>query len=174
MTQKGFEIKLTMLQSQLYYHVGKEGTIEFANVVDLEKGETASHDFGIWTYLEGEGFFRKKAAIFEWLSASGHIVEREKVSDFIDRYTLELEQVPNFFSSQCPIEKLGVRLELTNKGTVTISPFTSRHKERRSLSSRALISSISRPLFLFNAFINSIELVNRSFHSVVMGRDCVM
>ncbi len=77
--------------------------------------EDTISDFGAWIYVKGQGFFAKRTQLQTGFIHSGLTIEKDQVTEFIQRHQEELENIKGFFSSVCPILKSGYEIILKNE-----------------------------------------------------------
>lgn len=127
---EGFAIHLASIETKMVYRVvGSKLIIESEREEFQEK--EGIFDFGRWIYIQGQGFYAKgrkedKQVLFPT------VVEKEEISDFIDQYREELEQIPGFFTKKSFIQKSGLEISLDESNHVVITPkflFTKEHEE---------------------------------------------
>lgn len=117
-----YSIHPSNLEFRLIYRLDEKESLLFENERQVfEEGEEIL-DFGDWIYLKGKGFYKK----LKWRPGAkikaGHEVKKGEISSFIRANQEELEQIKNFFSEVCPIEKGGVEITLDQKGTILVHP----------------------------------------------------
>jgi len=117
---EGFQIHISNVEFQLLYRFeeGESLSIESDSQVIEESEEMI--DLGEWLYIKGKGFYHKVGRRNQ--ISPGTVVPRAEISSFITKYREELEQVKNFFASQCPIEKVGLTISLTDEKKIVVTP----------------------------------------------------
>jgi hypothetical protein len=120
-TQIGFHTHIRSIEYQLTYQVGSNRRLTFMRSLAKAK-EGSQQDFGTWIYLEGQGFYSKSSGSFNFLLKPGISLSPEQVPLFIRMNREELALIPNFFSEYCPVSKVGLKIDLTDKLKVKISP----------------------------------------------------
>lgn len=118
--QEGFQTHIKSLEFQIGYQVSENQRLTFFRTIS--KAEENTHDFGSWIYLEGHGFYSKSGSSFNFLFKSGFSLSPEQIPLFIKMNSDELELIPNFFSPICPIAKTSLKIELTGKSSIKITP----------------------------------------------------
>lgn len=121
-TQEGFHTHIRSIEYQLSYQVSSNQRLTFMRSLAKVKEETRQQDFGAWVYLEGYGFYSKSASSFNFLLRPGISLSREQIPLFIRMNRDELALIPKFFSERCPVNKAGLKIELTEKRKVKIAP----------------------------------------------------
>lgn len=106
--QKGFEVHLATIQTQLTYRLNKHKQLIFASHLSFESEK--SYDFGDWVYIEGQGFYTK--ARYTSPIGNGLTVSKNEIARFIELHREDLENVPNFFSNKSPLEKTTIALRV--------------------------------------------------------------
>lgn len=114
-----FQTHLGSLESHITYEMREEGLVFQARLNFPEGYERVRH-FDEWVHVEGRGFYRKKEATFP--IHPGLVIPREEISDFIHTHRETLEQVPGFFLSENPMEKMGLEIELNEEQRIHIQP----------------------------------------------------
>lgn len=106
--QKGFEVHLASVQTQLTYTLNEHKQLIFSSHLSLDT--EASYDFGDWVYVQDQGFYTKA----RYSSPIGHgmTVRRREIARFIHLNKEDLEAVPNFFNDKCPVERATVALRV--------------------------------------------------------------
>jgi SNF2 family DNA or RNA helicase len=124
----GFNINFSSIQAKLTYSL-TDNALLFDTNLDFPVGVDSYKDFGEWVYAANKGFYIKKAAKSLLPLKAGLSVDVKELSQFIDSYQEELEQVDGFFTSNGPIDKIGLNIFLDDKGNITIEPKTILKKE---------------------------------------------
>ncbi len=119
---EGFQTHVISMESRLGYELLPEG-LEFKSQLDLVENPEDMIDFQEWIYVRDRGFYAKDRARTGSFLKAGLKVARESINSFIQAHRDELELVSNFFSSISPLESSGVKLQLTEEGRISISPF---------------------------------------------------
>ncbi len=97
------------------YSIDEEGSLFFSRVI-IGENETYLKDFGIWIYLQGQGFYAKTQSADRLPFYPGLKLLREQVSLFIKMNEEELKILPKFFAERSPLRKGGFTIALTGKG----------------------------------------------------------
>ncbi len=121
-TQEGFHTHVRSIEYQLSYLVNSNNRLTFMRSLAKSKEGTRQQDFGAWVYLEGFGFYSKTAGSFNYLLKPGVSLSPEQIPLFIRMNREELLLIPKFFSDQCPVAKAGLKIELTDKRKVKVTP----------------------------------------------------
>lgn len=121
-TQEGFHTHIRSIEYQLSYQVNQNRRLTFARSLAKVKEGTRQQDFGTWVYLEGYGFYSKSAGSFSFLLKPGISLSPEQIPLFIRMNHDELALIPKFFSERCPVSKVGLKIELTEKRKVKVNP----------------------------------------------------
>jgi len=119
---EGFQTHVSTIESNLSFHVDKAGNLHFASTVALSEEEGDYTDFGEWLYLPGKGFFAKRIGRSGTQIQPGTSLPKEQVSAFIHGHREELETLPQFFASQCPLEKGGLEIFLNEARKIVVRP----------------------------------------------------
>ena len=108
----GFEIHLANIEAHLIYNFDRSGALCFESESDLFEDATDIIDFGQWVYIKDRGFYPKKQG--KGLSAlhPGQKVPAGEIAYFIRSHYEELEQIQGFFTTHCPVEKMGLNISL--------------------------------------------------------------
>lgn len=120
--QEGFHTHIKSLEYQIGYQLSENNRLTFFRTLSQAEEDAHLHDFGSWVYLQGHGFYSKSGSSFNFLFKSGFSLSFEQIPLFIKMNGDELELIPNFFFPHCPISEIGLKIELTNKSTLKISP----------------------------------------------------
>lgn len=121
--QDGFHTHVRSIEYQLSYQVGDNNRLTFVrSLAKAKESGSLMQDFGVWVYLEGHGFYSKAAGSFSYLLKPGISLSAEQVPLFIRMNRDELQVIPKFFSDDCPVSKAGLRIVLTDKRKVQVSP----------------------------------------------------
>lgn len=121
-TQEGFHTHIRSIEYQLSYQVNQNRRLTFTRSLAKVKEGTRQQDFGIWVYLEGYGFYSKSGGSFSFLLKPGSSLSPEQIPLFIRMNRDELALIPKFFSERCPVSKAGLKIELTEKRKVKVTP----------------------------------------------------
>ena len=121
-TQEGFHTHVRSIEYQLSYQVNANNRLTFLRSLAKAKEGTRQQDFGAWVYLEGYGFYSKTAGSFNYLLKPGVSLSPEQIPLFIRMNREELLLIPKFFSERCPVIKAGLKIELTDKRKVKVTP----------------------------------------------------
>lgn len=121
-TQEGFHTHVRSIEYQLSYQVSPTNRLTFTRSLAKAKEGTRQQDFGAWVYLEGFGFYSKTAGSFNYLLKPGVSLSPEQIPLFIRMNREELLLIPKFFSEHCPVTKAGLKVELTDKRRVKVTP----------------------------------------------------
>jgi superfamily II DNA or RNA helicase len=121
-TQEGFHTHVRSIEYQLSYQVSPTNRLTFTRSLAKVKEGTRQQDFGAWVYLEGLGFYAKTSGSFNYLLRPGVSLSPEQIPLFIRMNREELLLIPKFFSERCPVVKAGLRIELTDKRKVQVTP----------------------------------------------------
>lgn len=113
----GFQTHIGSLDSHLTYTINKDLCFDVELAFPIED----MHRFDEWIYIRGQGFYLKKDSGRLPLHP-GLCVPRDEISNFIDKHKEELEQVHGFFSSEVPIEQMGLSIGLNDEGLITTTP----------------------------------------------------
>ncbi len=119
---EGFHTHISTIESHLTYRVDANGVLRFASGLGLSSEGSDVVDFGDWVYLKEKGFFAKKLARIEAAIESGTQMQPQGITRFIRSYRNELENVQEFFSSKCPLEKSGLEIFLNESGKIVVRP----------------------------------------------------
>jgi SNF2 family DNA or RNA helicase len=120
--QRGFNTRLTSIETKLRSRLTEEGNLLFESYADLDDDMIDCMDFGEWVYIVDHGFYAKLTVRFSWPVRSGVIVPHDEVSDFITKNKEDLEALDSFFCSDIPITKVGISIEFQESGALRIIP----------------------------------------------------
>ncbi|MCE2984087.1 MAG: DEAD/DEAH box helicase [Parachlamydia sp.] len=118
---EGFETHVKSIEYQLSYRITENNRLVFTRTLAKEK-ENKIQDFGVWVYLEEQGFYSKTAGAFNHLLKRGMSLSAEQIPLFIQMNKEELALVPQFFSDKRPIEEAGVKIHLLKNHAIGIEP----------------------------------------------------
>lgn len=121
-TQEGFNLHVKSLEYQLDYQLTPTNRLIFFRHVAKTREGARVQDFGPWVYLEGMGFYSKTASSFSFLLRPGVSLSPEQIPLFIKTNRSELALIPYFFSEECPIKRVGLKIQLVNKASIKVSP----------------------------------------------------
>lgn len=121
-TLEGFHTHVRSLEYQLTYSLTANNRLQFSRTLAKTKDLSKVQDIGSWVYLEGFGFYPKALNSFGFLLKPGFSLSAEQIPLFIRMNREELSFVEGFFSSTCPVEKVGLQVELTSKHNIQITP----------------------------------------------------
>ncbi len=115
----GYQTHVGSLESRLTYAMTSADELRFDVELNFPMEETVHFDQ--WIYVKGQGFYMKKESRGLPLHP-GLRVNKSAISSFIKEHEMELEQVRGFFSTDAPIEKIGLRVFLNDEGLITVTP----------------------------------------------------
>lgn len=115
----GYQTHLGSLESHLTYSLTPEDALSFDVELTFPPEETLRFDE--WIYVRGQGFYMKKDSGRLPLHP-GLFVQKSEISSFIAGHKEELEQVHGFFSSETPIEQMGLSIILNEDGLIKTLP----------------------------------------------------
>lgn len=118
--QPGFAVHLFQLDTQWSYEVSDSGKLTFRQGLLEMPRQTV--DLGKWIYVEGEGFFQKKAGALHGAFAKKAAYKLSEVSNFIDQHTDELAAIKGFFAIKHPIKKRALSIKRTASGGIEVEP----------------------------------------------------
>jgi len=118
--QPGFAVHLFQLDTQWSYEVNASGQLTFSQGLMEMPRQTV--DLGKWIYVEGEGFFQKKAGALHGAFAKKASYKPKDVSNFIDQHTDELSAIKGFFAIKHPIKKRVLSIQRTASGSIEVEP----------------------------------------------------
>ena len=119
--QEGFQIHLSNVEFYLMYRFDGD-TLYFESESQVFEGCDDVLDFGDWLYIKGKGFYKKLQARGVSKISPSTRISRQEVPLFIHSNREELEQVKNFFSPLCPIEKAGVKISIDKDRRIVVEP----------------------------------------------------
>lgn len=121
-SQEGFQTHVRSIEYQLTYQLSPSNRLTFSRTLSKSKEGPNQQDFGAWVYLEGHGFYSKTAGSFSYFLKPGVSLSPEQIPLFIRMNSDELHLIPKFFCRYCPVTKVSIKIELTDKGKVKITP----------------------------------------------------
>lgn len=119
--QKGFTTHLASLESTLIYKVDQEARVHFLSEVIQEK-ESGSFDFGEWVYYKDRGFFAKRRTKMGLHVRPNLSLHPNSVERFIKENGEELEGVRDFFSTQLPLVKSTLMIDVQSATSLNVKP----------------------------------------------------
>ncbi len=129
---EGFETHVSSVESHLSYAVTSKRELKFESHLELAEEAEEILDFGDWIYLKGRGFYSKVARKAGQNLRAGITAAPHEIAPFIRNHKEELELVPGFFTSQCPVQKSGLHISLNEKKQIVVKPeytFTKKNVE---------------------------------------------
>ncbi len=117
----GFQIHLSNVEFRLSYSFDLKNLI-FESESGTYEGSDDILDFGDWLYMKGKGFYKKVRARGLGQISPGKIIKGKEIPLFIHENQEELEQVKNFFSATCPLEKAGLNISMDEKKRIIVEP----------------------------------------------------
>lgn len=121
-TIPGFETHVISIENRLSYHLDEKDRLLFETEIDLTDKFTDHKDFGPWVYARGQGFYSKKSSYLSSGIYGGLIIEPFAISSFIKENREELKLIPKFFSSENPVESVGLLVDVDKNGEINIHP----------------------------------------------------
>ncbi|MGA8164752.1 MAG: SNF2-related protein [Waddliaceae bacterium] len=120
--QEGFHIHLSGVETTLAYTLTAEDELVFHREAMMEEEPMKIKDFGSWVYISGQGFFSKTAPSTRLSVPIGVPIKREHISSFIRNNQEELQLLSKFFSRTCPLDKVGIKILLTDDNHIFLDP----------------------------------------------------
>ncbi len=105
--QKGFEVHLAPLETQISYQLNSHHQLIFSSRIAYEK--ESHYDFGEWIYIRDQGFYSKPRSSSP--IRGGLTLKKNEISKFIHLNQEDLESVPGFFSPKSPLKKVSLDLK---------------------------------------------------------------
>lgn len=119
---EGFETHITSIESKLSYHLSPEQTLYLDSKLDVSEEGEGVIDFGEWVYLKGRGFYAKTSRKPGHTLKPGLKIPKEEIASFIRSNREELETVSGFFTTQTPLQKTGLHLDLNDANQIVVRP----------------------------------------------------
>lgn len=119
--QEGFQIHLSNLEPQIHYVMDDQG-LRFETHLEFFEERDEILDLGEWIFLYGRGFYAKASYRYNGWIQPGRRIHPEHISEFISRHKEDLKVVKGFFSSMCPLKKIGLSIELDEEENISIRP----------------------------------------------------
>ncbi|MBI2743939.1 MAG: DEAD/DEAH box helicase [Chlamydiales bacterium] len=119
---EGFQTHPSSLESHLSYALMPDKSLRFDTRVEFGEEQGELSDFGEWIYIKGKGFYAKRTGRTGARLRAGLRVPAPEISTFITTHVEELEQIPNFFSDDTPLEKLGLKISFNEKNQILVKP----------------------------------------------------
>jgi superfamily II DNA or RNA helicase len=121
-TQTGFAVHLANIETQLVYHVTADQRLSFSRLAATVDEDNASHDFGEWIYVNGQGFYPKISGYTSLPLRTDIAISADQIPLFIRTNHSELEMVPHFFSNNCPVSHVGLNVSLKKGDLIEVTP----------------------------------------------------
>jgi len=118
--QEGYQTHLASIESRLTYNVNEEHTLNFYAKTLYEAAGTK--DFGDWIYYAGLGFFSKQHARLGLVVRPGVEVRSVDISTFIKTNREELDAIPGFFTTTCPLHSRSLDIHALSPTSVQVKP----------------------------------------------------
>lgn len=115
---EGFQTHISSIESSLSFEVSLEKGLTLSSQFSSQEEGEEWIDMGQWLYLKGKGFFSKRQ---ESKRLDGNVPYHE-INTFLSLHRQELEHIPGFFSSQCPLERCGLEIFLNASSQIVIRP----------------------------------------------------
>lgn len=119
---EGFQTHLTSIEIYYSYEIDHLKRLRFYSSSDAFENTQGAIDLGDWVYIEKRGFYAKSSGRIQVSLKNFKMIQKDDVSDFIERHEEDLEQVRNFFSPHQPIEKSGLSITLVEDDKISIEP----------------------------------------------------
>ncbi|HXF28957.1 MAG TPA: hypothetical protein VN457_03840, partial [Chlamydiales bacterium] len=110
-TFEGFQVHIVKIQEEMSYRITDEGALQIFKISRKEKVATKEIDCGNWIYIKGDGFYPKAIEQKKSLITNAPI-PHHLVVDFIRENEDRLLFVPGFFTSDSPIQEIGLSIQL--------------------------------------------------------------
>lgn len=118
--QPGFEVHLGSVEAQVSYQIDKQGALTIQK--NFPVGPVKRKEFGLWIYVEGEGFYQKSSARYPLPLDLNVPLRADLVAGFIRTNLVELELVPKFFAAESPFENIYLEVSLDEKERILVEP----------------------------------------------------
>ncbi|MDN3504552.1 MAG: DEAD/DEAH box helicase [Rhabdochlamydiaceae bacterium] len=118
----GFHTHLSSMESKLEYEVRMDKTLIFHTTEDFGSESEGVVDLGEWLYIKDQGFFSKNMSGVHSFLKAGMELKQADVSGFIRSHEPELELVQGFFSTTCPVAKMGLKVYINAGGVIEVDP----------------------------------------------------
>jgi superfamily II DNA or RNA helicase len=119
---EGFEVFVTKVEDEISYEVDERGSLFFQQIVKKEFSKEKTVDLGDWIYRKGFGFYLKQPKDELKALPVKKPIPLHLVSEFIRSHLPVMQNIPNFFATECPISQVGLIITLKNKGVIEIVP----------------------------------------------------
>lgn len=119
---EGFQTHLSSIETQLKYHVDEMGRLSFSRGIPLHEEALKSHDFGLWLYVDGQGFYPRASMPIAMPIPPGISLAPEQIPGFIHQQREDLKLIPGFFLQDCPLNKAGLEIALSGQEKIEITP----------------------------------------------------
>ncbi len=119
---EGFQTHPSSLESHLTYALLPDSSLRFDTRVEFAEEAGEIIDFGEWIYVKGRGFYAKRTGRTGAKLRNGLRVPAHEISTFIKGHFEELEQIPNFYSEDTPLEKSGLKLSFNEDQRILVQP----------------------------------------------------
>lgn len=119
---EGFEIHLGNIEAHLTYTFDRDGNLCFESESEFFDDTNEIIDLGEWVYIRERGFYPQRQGRGLASLHSGLKVPAKEVAYFIRAHREELEAVQNFFTTSCPVAKLGLNIVLDHRNLIQTDP----------------------------------------------------
>ncbi len=133
----GFHIHLYGLQSDLKYTLNEEKQqLEFILHGEQEEDSGEVIEFDHWTYVKDQGFYPKMLGKDKRFILTQMQVSFDKLETFISAHSDELEGIPSFFATDCPVQKIELSVTVDPEERIVTTPTLIYAKEYRNRTPR--------------------------------------
>lgn len=120
---EGFTIHLSNIEAHLIFYFDRSSKLCFDTESDLFDDASDIIDLGEWIYIKERGFYPKK----QGRSAAsglhpGMSLTPKEIPYFIRAHREDLEQIQGFFSSRCPVAKMGLNVSFDDQMRIHVDP----------------------------------------------------
>lgn len=120
--QEGFHTHINALSADLIYHVNEDDYLVFSRNLAYQDEGIATKDFGRYIYIPHQGFFAKANLQANLPLRAGASIPPDQVSHFITMNKDELQLIKGFFSSQAPVARAKLNVQVLEEEKVIVSP----------------------------------------------------
>lgn len=121
-TQEGFVTHLGGLSAQISYALSADSRLSFSRLEMADKLDRKLKDFDGWVYVTGHGFYPKVTTQTRLPLGSDMAIPADQIPLFIRMNHEDLQLIPGFFSEHCPLERVGLSVNLEKNDLISVSP----------------------------------------------------
>lgn len=170
-TQEGFQTHLASVEAEIRYQVSEDDRLTFSRRVALAEEGASTKEFGPWVYISGQGFYARRISSLALPIHPGVTLGPDQIPLFIHMHREELQLVPGFFSSFCPVVKAQLTIELDTDEGVNVTPVYDVHPDYREKALRFYGDFVYVPGEGFHELPSETKLPERFRHPLHIERE---